>query len=450
MGDFCVADGCGELASEVCFSCEGKKLFCTRHANDHMREKRSHDVQEFLIELKEEDAKGVCEIAVQALVNLAEGRKKLAGEVSSLVRLLYFEYGRAMDFYRNLEFNLVQTIRNVRKNVGKILKVDLALIKSITPSLFEQAIESPALPIVPKFSDRILKVSIDFYKQIYKSERFSYGLTPFEPLSNLYSSTRHESKFLREEQKKDESNLQLLCPNDLEIRIINLENLSTEAIYFKEIIPPRQGASAVQLEPGKWFYSFETQAYQLDIKHRVATILPNSRRKYYARGCVYHENSICLFGGVGGKNGEVNVKEAEQFSFVNKQWQELPLLPDIMKGTCAEVIDSKIFIVGFGCKSLLEYDSINRKYNELVKLNDAPRCKIILGDFVIVNKSNVIWQISNPSVTRIQLENEVVCDTLAVSTVAHTDKYVYFIIWDGVLMRFNKVTYAQEVIKYNP
>ena len=412
--------------------------------------KKTHDVQEFLIEFLEEDAKSVCKTALQALVNLVECRKKLTQGVNSLVRQLYNEYGKALSFYKNLEFNLVQVIKNIRNNVAKILKVDLALIKKLTPSLFSQVLEPPTLPEIPNFSDSVMKQSINFYEQIYKSERFSHGLTPIQPFPNLSSLARHESMFLREEQKEAESNLSLLCPNDLEIRIVNLENLSTEAAIFQDTtIPSRQGASAVQLEPGIWFYSFETQAYRLDINHRVSTKLPNSRRKYYARGCVYHEDSIYLFGGVGGNNGEVNVKEAEQYSFENTQWKELPLLPDIMKGTCAQVLNSKIFIVGFGCKSLLEYDRVYKKYNEVVKLNDAPRSKIILGEFVIVNKSKLIWQISNSAVTKIQLEKEVVCDTLAISSTAQTDKFIYFIVWDGILMRFNKFTYTQEVLEYN-
>lgn len=443
----CFVNGCTEKASEICFTCEVKTLMCLKHASDHMRVKKNHDVQEFLMDFGEENVKNICENVGRVLRELNDCRNKLNENVALVLRKVYEEYYKCLRYFRNLEINLIEVAKNVRNFNQKILKVDLNLLKNLKLG-FDDLIKESEIELikVPAFSEPVLSKSVFFYEQVYFSEEFSKGLRMVENFSELYKLSRHKDLFFFEEKIAKEPELQLIYPNDKEIRIIDLESLVSEVLVFDNV-RPLQGASAVQVyENSVWFYSFESKANLFNIKYRTSKVLPNSRRNYYARGCIYYDNTIYLFGGVGGSSGQIQVREAEQYSFINEQWKELSLLPSVLKGTSAKLIDSNIYIVGFAYKSLLEYNRLTGKYSELIKLNDSPRSKIFCGNFIIMNKSKVIWHVLGTQIINIELEQEVLCDSLAISSTVENEKYIYYIIWDGKLMRFNKSTYKQEVL----
>jgi hypothetical protein len=229
------------------------------------------------------------------------------------------------------------------------------------------------------------------------------------------------------------------------VRKFDTQTLTSSVVIFNDKVTAKLGASAVKFEGNIWFYSYQKDFYLLDFDKSISQkFKENAIRTYYLRGMVYHNSNLYLFGGVGGSHGQILVKEAEVYS--KSIWKSIAPPPNVLKSTSAKVLDDKIYLVGYNQNSLLIYEDYKNGYKDIIKLSDSPVCKVLCGKFILVNRSNTVWIIENDGIRQVAVNQDIICDSLAINTVFENHKFCYFLVWEGNLMRFNKETLKSEVI----
>jgi hypothetical protein len=454
MDALCQNEGCRRQASFHCPSCSSRNFFCSSHSHDHSRRLQNHFPVEYIHNTDDSVKHDISESISRIKNNTFLLRLQVQSTFRQALEQLYSEYSRTLKLIQNIEENSSVFIRNLSSYTNtRILTSDYNTIINAKLELanFEE-IKAVIVSATNRIYEDTKKTAISFFEQIYPSPLFrqdlakldstDYSLTANPDLVYTYS-TEEESKL----EQLDFPDPDIFYPNDKGLRIVNLADSTTSLFNFPHQVSPMQGSSACLIENRSWFYSYAADAYILDFANRVSTRLNQLSRTYYERGCAYKDGSIYLFGGVGGKDGTIPVKECFRTNKGPNDWSCLAHLPEVMEGTFAAVVNNKIYVVGYASSKIMQYDPGNNQYTAIELGAGEKRSKVICDKYVVVKGEKRVWEIGDDGLKEIPVGKNLEGDSLAVSCTFRCGKYIYFMLWGGKFIRFSLIDFTTERVR---
>ena len=446
IGKCCFKD-CSNSFQLYCRVCRSNNLFCIDHGLSHTSNHPKHEITDYFIEFNKSKSP-YWEYQISLMIdNLQQAKASHLNSIKQNLLRIHEESQKTMKFIRNLEINLFSLLLKIHNLPSVIKASDFNILSSFSKvNLSAKEINLDFADFVA-YSDQVQSAAVKFYEEIFRSEVLSEGLEIINDIKEEYKLER-ACEFDMLESEPEE--LVIFYPDGQNFKRLSLPDLDSNIIMFRDnmSVSSELGASATSYEGSVWYNTYQKDTYLIDLEQSTLKRLEKcATRNYYSRGIAYHKTNLYLFGGVGGKNGEVTVREAEVYTKSN--WKPIALLPSVFKSTCASIVNDEIYLVGYSSNSLFTYNDYLNKYSVVADLADGPRCKVICGKYVLVNKSSFIYEIQGDSVRKVDVPNQVFCDTLAINCIFENSKFYYFLVWEGKLMRFSKETLKVEEICRN-
>lgn len=448
MAEKCNYKNCTQSFQLYCRVCRSNNLFCIDHGISHTSNHPKHEIADYYLEFnKSKSPYWECQISLM-ITNLQQAKSSHLNSVKQNILRIHEYSEKTLNSIRNLETNLFSLLLKIYNLPSVIKASDLNVLTTFSK------INAPAQDIKLDFSEfenysnEVQSAAVRFYEEIFRSELLSDGFDIINEIKDVYKLERACEFDMLESEPADE--VIIFYPDGENIKKLCLPDLESNIIMFRDNlnICSELGASATHYEGSDWYYTYQKETYLFNLEQSSLKKLEKcATRSYYCRGIAYHKTNLYLFGGVGGKNGEITVREAEVYSKSN--WKPIALLPSVFKSTCASIVNNEIYLVGYSNNSLFTYNDYLNKYSVVADLIDGQRCKIICGNYILINKCNFVYAIEGDSVKKVDVPGQVLCDSLVINCVFENSKFYYFLLWEGKLMRFSKETLKVEEICRN-